>query len=159
MTAATIVAGLLMLVGLIGIVIPVLPGLPLIWAGVLLWALETQDSAWWTFGICTVVLAAGILLQYALPGKRMRAAGVRTSTLVVGVLVAIVAAFVIPVVGALAGFPLGIYLVELSRRGGHPQAWAATKQALRAVGYNILIELMAGLLIIAIWLASVLWLV
>lgn len=159
MTAATIAAGLLMLVGLVGIVIPVLPGLLLIWGGVLIWALETQDSAWWTFGIATVVLAAGLLLEYALPGRRMRRAGVRTSTLVVGVLVAIVAAFVIPVVGALAGFPLGIYLVERSRRGTHEQAWAATRHALRAVGLNILIELVTGLLIIAIWLASVIWFV
>jgi len=159
MTAATVAAGLLMLVGLVGIVIPVLPGLFLIWGGVLVWALETQDGAWWTFGIATVLLAAGLLLEYALPGRRMRRAGVRTSTLVVGVLVAIVAAFLIPVVGFLIGFPVGIYLVERSRRGTHEQAWAAMKHALRAVGLNILIELVTGVLIIATWLASVLWFV
>lgn len=159
MTAATVAAGLLMLVGLVGIVIPVLPGLFLIWGGVLIWALETQGGAWWTFGIATALLAAGLLLEYALPGRRMRRAGVRTSTLVVGVLVAIVAAFLIPVVGFLLGFPVGIYLVERSRKGTHEQAWAATKHALRAVGLNLLIELVTGLLIIATWLVSVLWLV
>lgn len=159
MTAATVAAGLLMLVGLVGIVIPVLPGLFLIWGGVLVWALETQGGAWWTFGIATALLAAGLLLEYALPGRRMRRAGVRTSTLVVGVLVAIVAAFLIPVVGFLLGFPVGIYLVERSRKGTHEQAWAATKHALRAVGLNLLIELVTGLLIIATWLVSVLWLV
>jgi uncharacterized protein YqgC (DUF456 family) len=159
MTAATVAAGLLMLVGLVGIVIPVLPGLFLIWGGVLIWALETQGGAWWTFGIATALLAAGLLLEYALPGRRMRRAGVRTSTLVVGVLVAIVAAFLIPVVGFLLGFPVGIYLVERSRKGSHEQAWAATKHALRAVGLNLLIELVTGLLIIATWLVSVLWLV
>jgi uncharacterized protein YqgC (DUF456 family) len=157
MTVITVVAGLLMLAGLIGIVIPVLPGLLLVWGGVLLWAIETQGGAWWVLGIATVLSAACLLLEYTIPGKRMRRAGVRTSTLLAGLGLAVVGFFVIPGVGALLGFPLGIYLIERSRRGGHPQAWTATKHALKAVGLNIVIELTTGLLIVGIWVASLIW--
>lgn len=157
MTVIAVVAGLVMLVGLIGIVIPVLPGLFLVWAGILLWTIETQGGAWWVFGIATALTAACLILEYTIPGKRMRKAGVRTSTLLAGLAVAVVGFFAIPVVGALIGFPLGIYLVERVRRGGHAQAWSATKHALKAVGLNILIELATALLIIGTWLVSVIW--
>ncbi len=150
--------GALLVVGLFGIVVPVIPGLLLVWAAVVLWATEQQSTLGWVvLGICTVLFVGGWLLQYVVAGRRMRRAGVRTSTLLLGVLVGLVAAVVIPVVGFLAGFPLGIYLVERSRRGGHEQAFAATKQALRAVVTTIGIELLTALTIIAVWVGTVLF--
>ncbi|QDO88421.1 DUF456 domain-containing protein [Ornithinimicrobium ciconiae] len=146
------------LVGLLGIVIPVLPGLLLIVAAVLVWALEQQTpAAWWVLALTGALFAACLVLEFAIPGKRMKAAGVKTSTLVVGVLVAIPCAFLIPVVGAFIGFPLGIFLVELSRRGGRAQAWGATKHALKAVGMNMLIEFVTAMLIIGLWVAAVIF--
>jgi hypothetical protein len=146
----------LMVVGLIGVVLPVVPGLLLIVAGVVVWAFELQvTAAWWVMGVTLALYAACLVLEFLIPGRRMRRAGVRTSTLVVGVLVAIPAAVIIPVIGAFIGFPLGIFLVELSRRGGRSQAWSATKHALKAVGLNILIELVTAVIVIGIWVAAV----
>lgn len=147
-----------MVVGLLGIVIPVLPGLLLIVAGMLLWATEQQSATgWWVLGITVALYAACLVLEFLIPGKRMRAAGVKTSTLLIGVLVAIPCAVIIPVAGAFIGFPLGIFLVELSRRGGRAQAWAATKHALKAVGLNILIEFLTAVVIIALWVAALIF--
>ena len=158
MSAVEWVVAALMFVGLIGIVIPVLPGLLLILIGVLVWAFELQDpAAWWVMGISIALFVACMVLEFLIPGKRMRRAGVKTSTLIIGVLVAIVCAFLIPVVGALIGFPLGIYLVERARRGGHTQAWSATKHALKAVGLNILIEGTTGIIIVGLWVAAVIF--
>lgn len=148
----------LMLVGLIGVVIPVLPGLLLIVAGVVVWAFELQTTAaWWVMGIAVGLYAACLLLEFLIPGRRMRRAGVKTSTLIVGVLVAIPCAILIPVVGAFIGFPLGIYLVERARRGTHTQAWSATKHAVKAVGLNILIELLTGILVIGLWVSALIF--
>lgn len=147
---------LLLLVGLVGIVVPVLPGLLVMWAAVALWAFDTSTSTgWWVFGAITVIWLAGTVLQYAVPGRRMRAAGVATSTLIIGVAVGIVCAVLLPVVGFLVGFPLGIYLVERRRRGTHPAAWSSTKHALRAVVTTIGIELLTGILILAVWIVAV----
>lgn len=155
MTTVVVLSAVMMLVGLVGVVVPVLPGLLIIWLGVLLWALDAGTSPGWVvLGIVSTLYAVGVICEYLIPGQRMRRAGVRTSTLVAGVVVAVVGAILIPVVGAFIGFPLGIYLVQRVRRGPHAAAWAATIMALKAIGQNILIELGTALLMIGTWVAG-----
>ncbi|SOC51610.1 DUF456 domain-containing protein [Ornithinimicrobium cerasi] len=159
MSSIEVVAALLMVVGVLGIVVPILPGLLLIVGAVLLWALVEQSTLGWVLLSVTVVLyLVGSLLQWLVPGKRMRAAGVRTSTLLAGVVAAIAMAFVIPVVGLFVGFPVGIFLVSLAHTRDRGEAWSATKHALRAVGTNILIELVTAFTIIATWAVTILFL-
>jgi len=158
MSPVEILVALMMAIGVVGIVLPVLPGLLIVLAAVLLWAFdEGTRGAWIVFAVAVAVYLLGLLLQFLIPGKRMRAAGVRTSTLLFGVLMAIVMAFVIPVVGLFVGFPLGIFLVSLMRTRDRAEAWVATKHALRAVGLNIVIELLTAFTIIAVWAGTVLF--
>ncbi len=158
MTAIAMISALIMTVGIIGIVVPVLPGLLLVWTGVFLWAInETSTLGWSVLGAVTVMAGAGVLLQFLIPGQRMRRAGVATSTLIVGVVVAIVLGILIPVVGAFLGFPLGIYAVQRVRKHDHRKAWESTVHALKAVGLNIMIELCTALVIIATWVAALIW--
>ncbi|HSP61331.1 MAG TPA: DUF456 domain-containing protein [Ornithinimicrobium sp.] len=157
MTVLEIVLALLMAVGVLGIVVPVLPGLMLVVVAVLIWALESQSTGGWVvLGLTLVLFLAGTALQWLVPGRRMRRAGVGTSTLVAGVAAAIVGAFVIPVVGLFVGFPVGIFLISLARTRDRREAWGATRHALRAVGTNILIELATAFTIIAVWAGTVL---
>lgn len=159
MSTIVVICGIFMVLGLVGVVLPVLPGLLLVWVGVLLWTVTADaEAAWWVLGVVTVLYVVGVVVEYAVPGQHLRRAGVRTGTLVLAVLLAIVMGILIPVVGALLGFPLGIYLVQRVRRGSHDQAWRATGHALRAVGLNILIELCTALLMITTWVLA-LWLV
>ncbi len=151
-----IVPPLLILAGLVGIVLPVLPGLLLVLGGVLLWALmEGTALAWGIFAASVVVAVAGFGLQYLVPGRRMRERGVQTSTLALAVVCGIVGMFVIPVVGAVVGFVLGIFVVELGRSSDRSQAWVRTKHALVGVLQSVGIELMAGLGIAALYVAGV----
>ncbi len=152
----SLVPPLLIVVGLLGIVVPVLPGLVLVLAGVLVWALmEGSALAWGVFAVSAVVAVAGYVLQYTLPGRRMRERGVSSSTLFLAVGMGIVGFFVIPVVGAIVGFVLGIFLVELGRSRDRAQAWTRTKHALVAVLHSMGIELAAGLVITALYVAGV----
>lgn len=154
-----IIVALLMAVGVLGIVIPILPGLLVIVGGALLWALDERSTlAWVFFAIAVAIYLAGMLLQFLIPGKRMRAAGVRTSTLIFGVVTAIAMGFVIPVVGLFLGFPLGIFILSLIRTRDRREAFRATKHALRAVGTNIVIELLTAFTIIAAWTGTIIFL-
>lgn len=156
MDGLTVVIGLVMLVGLIGIVVPVLPGLLLVWAAVLIWAFEMQTGASWiVFGISTTLALSGLVLQYLLPGRRLATAGVTTSSTVAGASLGVVGFFVIPVVGALLGFVLGLYLAERIKRGTHAAAWLSTRAALKAVMLSVGIELLTGLAIASTWLFAV----
>src|SRR5450631_2221512 len=113
MSWVTVVVVLMMAVGLVGIVVPVLPGLTLIWAAVLLWAAEAQTSTGWVIlGVATALALSGLVLQYLLPGRRLARAGVPASSTVAGAVLGVVGFFAIPVAGAFLGFPLGIYLAE-----------------------------------------------
>jgi uncharacterized protein YqgC (DUF456 family) len=144
--------GLAILVGLVGIVVPVLPGSVLILAAVLVWALEVAaPGAWVVFSLVTLLLVTGGIVKYAVPGRRLRLDGVPNRTLLAGALLGVVGFFVIPVVGLVVGFVAGIYLAELERVG-RASAWPTTRAALRAVGVSLLIELTAGLLAAGTWL-------
>jgi len=145
-----------MLVGLIGIVVPLLPGLPLVWVAVLVWASEAQTPAGWVvLGTATALALTGSLLQYLLPGRRMAKAGVTTSSTVAGAALGVVGFFVIPVLGAFLGFALGIYLAERIKLGTHAAAWPSTKHALKAIGLSMGIELLTGLAIATTWVIGV----
>ena len=147
--------GLLIVVGLVGVVIPVIPGLLIAVLGVLLWAYGLGTTTGWVvFGVCVGLYAAGLTLQFLIPGRRMKAAGIATSTLFFGLLIGIVGFFVVPVIGGPLGFVLGIYLIEMSRSQDRNTAWPSTKAALRGVLHSMGIELAAGMAIFTTWVIA-----
>lgn len=155
MTLTEIFIGLAILVGLVGILVPILPGSILILVAVLVWAAEVGTTqSWIVASIAAALLVLGAIVKYVVPGRRLRNEGVPASTQFFGIALGVVGFFVIPVVGLLIGFVLGVYLAE-RRRVGAPQAWPSTKAALKAVGVSILIELVAALLATGVWLFGV----
>ncbi|MBY6684755.1 DUF456 domain-containing protein [Rhodococcus sp. BP-149] len=157
MTAgAEVLVGLVVLIGLIGIVVPVLPGVVLIFAAIGVWAFVVGTaSAWTVFGIATALLAASGVVKYLWPGRRLKTAGVPTRSIVAGGVVGIVGFFVVPVVGLFLGFPLGVYLAELPRARTSGSAWQSTVHATKAVGLSILVELFGALMAAGVWLGAV----
>ena len=157
--ALDIFCGIAIVLGIFGTIIPNIPGLILSWAGVLLWALFTDagPNKWWAVGIATVLALFATVLKYVLPGRRMAKAGVPGITLLVGTIFGIVGFFVVPVIGLFLGFVLGVYVAELVRLRDVGSAWPSTWKAIKAVGFSMLIEIGAGLLILAAWGAAVLF--
>ena len=153
MSGTVIICGLLVVVGLFGIVVPVLPGTILVALGIGVWATEDGSAeAWATLITALVLLVIGAVVKYVVPGRRLKAT-VPTRTLVVGGLFAVVGFFVIPVVGFLVGFPIGVYAAERVRVGADG-AWPSTKAALRALATSILIELVAAIAATAVWVTG-----
>lgn len=147
--------GLAVLVGLVGIVLPVLPGSILILGAVLVWSVSVgTPTGWVVFAVVTVLLVTGGIVKYLVPGRGLRASGVPRRTLFLGGAAAVVGFFVVPVVGLVLGFVAGVYLAEVQRLG-RDQAWPSTRAAVRAVGLAVLIELMAGLLAAGTWVVGV----
>lgn len=155
MNVTELVVGIAILVGLFGIVVPILPGSILILGAILLWASEDGSGrAWTVFSVATVLLVTGAIVKYAVPGRSLKATGVPNRSLFTGALLGILGFFVVPVIGLFLGFVLGVYLSELKRVGAD-LAWPTTRSALRAVGVSILIELAAALLAATTWLIGV----
>ncbi|MGZ4807320.1 MAG: DUF456 domain-containing protein [Ilumatobacteraceae bacterium] len=151
-TGGIVLVALGIAVGLIGIVVPILPGALLVAAAILAWAvIENNIAAWVTFGVAAVLIAISTVIKYTWPVNRMRAAEVRTSSLVLGGVLGIIGFFVIPVLGLVVGFVLGIYLAELANRHDQRLAWTSTKHALKGVALSMFIELTGALLATAAW--------
>ena len=154
METEDLLAGLAIAVGLVGVVVPVLPGPLLVAAALVAWAVAVgQSTGWLLAGAALCVLTVGVVVKYLVPGRRLRASGVPHRTLVSGAGLAVVGFFVVPVIGLVLGFVLGVYLSE-TQRLGRAAAWPATKAALGAVGLSILIELTACLAAAALWLVG-----
>ena len=152
-----VVVGLAIATGIVGVVVPVLPGALLVWAAIAAWALAVGSAtAWVVLAVATLLVGGAQVVKLLVPGRRLRDAGVPSRSIVAGLLLAVVGFFLIPVVGFFLGFPLGVYLEERRRLGRHASAWGSTREALRAIGLSILIELTATVLAAGAWLAAVL---
>lgn len=155
MSGLEVLVALAIAVGLVGILVPALPGSLLVAGAILLWGIERSEGTAWAVTVAALaLLAVGTVVKYLVPGRRLQRAGVPSSTLAIGALAGVVGFFVVPVVGLPLGFVLGVYLAQW-RRLGHHEAWPATVHALRAVGLGIAIELGFGVLAAATWAVGV----
>lgn len=154
MQTEDILTGVAIALGLVGIVLPLLPGTLLIAGALVVWAVVVGEAAGWAAAaVALLLLAVGTLVKYLLPGRHLKNQGIPTRTLALGGLLGVVGFFVVPVVGLPLGFVLGVYLSELQRVGADA-AWPATRSTLKAVGASILIELAAGLAAAMVWLVG-----
>ncbi len=150
-----VLVGLVILVGIVGVIVPILPGVILIFAAIAVWAFMTGGATAWTvLAVATVALVLSGVVKYTWPGKRMREAGVSNRALLVGGVLGIVGFFVIPIVGLFIGFVLGVYLAELYRLKTNDLAWPATVHALKGVGLSMLVELFGALIAAGVWLTG-----
>ncbi|TYT23638.1 DUF456 domain-containing protein [Luteimonas viscosa] len=124
------IAVLLVLVGLAGIILPALPGLPLVFAGMLLaaWAGGFEHIGGWTLLLLAVLTLISIgvdFLASAAGAKRVGASRLA----VVGALVGTVVGLFFGLVGVFVGPFVGAVLGELvARRGiGHRDLGQATR--------------------------------
>ncbi len=150
-----VLVAIVMVAGLLGTVVPFVPGLPLIWgAGLAYGLIAGFDTAGLIAMIAmTVLLAAGMTAKFVLPHRRASAGGVPQSTLIVAALAGVVGFFVIPVVGFPLAAVAGILVAEYRRTGDWSIARRSTKDAVVGFGIGALVEAGAGLAMIACWAA------
>ncbi|MFF7729370.1 DUF456 domain-containing protein [Streptomyces sp. NPDC008001] len=152
-----LLVGLVMLLGLLGVVTPGVPGPLIVWAGVLWWAMTDRTGAAWAVlaGATGVLLLEQAVSWLLLPPRRLKGAGITRRAFLVAGIAGIAGFFVIPVLGAVPGFVAGIYGVERQRLGGHGAARASTRNVMRALGTSVLVELFACLLVAGAWIIVV----
>ncbi|MFP1624954.1 DUF456 domain-containing protein [Streptomyces sp. 5K101] len=152
-----VMAGGVMLLGLLGVLLPGVPGPWLVWAAVLWWAMhELSGPAWTLLVAATAVLLVNQVVVWLLPPRRLKGAAVTPRAAVYAGVGALVGFVVVPVVGAVPGFIGGIYVCERRRLGGHGPAMASTRSAMRAAGTSVLVELFGCLLVVGAWVFVVL---
>jgi uncharacterized protein YqgC (DUF456 family) len=153
----TIICGLIVAAGVVGVIIPGIPGLLLSWIGVLLWTFigGAGPTKWVFLALATLIALVGAGIKYALPGRNMKADGVRTLSIVIGGVLGIIGFFVIPVIGLPIGFVVGVFLSELAHTQDAALAWRSTVAALKAVGLAMMLEIATAFTVAVVWVLAV----
>lgn len=160
------VAVAFMLVGLVGIIVPILPGVVLIWLTVLAYAIVEGFSAidWLSFATITLIaLVTGTAdIWMALFGAK--SGGASLVSMVYGVVGSIIGFFVLgsvlPLVGSLfggiIGYSAGVLLGQYQKQRDWRLAFKASLGGLAGWGVATFIQLGGGLMILALFVWQVL---
>ena len=156
MSGFEVVLLLIMLAGLVGVVVPVFPGLILVAGAGIVWAVQRGSPAAWAVAVVMAVVGVtGIVVSSVLPVRRAAAGGAPAWVVISGGIGVVIGFFLVPVVGALIGFPAGVLVAELTRHRQLSPAWSATLGAIKGMALGIMIQLAAGVLVVGLWLAAV----
>lgn len=162
--ALFILAYVLMGIGLIGAVVPLIPGPPLIWVGAFLWALaDGFHRVGWLplilMAVIALVALASDLLATLITGKKAGMSWRTTGAAILGGLAGGIFFSVLPVLGTLAGAILGallgVVLAEYQQTRDWPRAWHAARVYALAFLVGRLFELVLCLLMLAVFIWNV----
>jgi len=146
-----------MLVGLVGTVLPALPSIELIWLAALAYGvLNHWAFGWsnWNLGLfipITLILIVGEFVIWWLGSFTAKQTGASWAAIGLSLVLGIVGMFVIPVIGAIIGAMLGVFIVEFYRRRNWREALKATTGVLWGAGLSFGAQVVIGLIMIAIW--------
>jgi len=153
--ALTVVFALMMVTGLVGVLVPVLPGLLFMFFAALAYGLLVGFG---TAGIAAisvigVLTVAGVTVGFILPKRAADSAGTAQRSQLLGAVGAVIGFFVIPVVGLPIGALLGLLLGEYLDKGDIGVAWTATVELAKGFGLSALVQFGLGFLILLTWSA------
>jgi uncharacterized protein YqgC (DUF456 family) len=156
-----ILAYIAIVIGLLGSLLPVLPGPFLIWGGVLLWAWANgfEEIGWPALIILGIMALVSKGLDFVLTAGMSRRAGVSWRGIggaLLGALVgAILLSGVLPLVGtfigAILGGVTGMWVVEYTIRQNSQAATAAVRAYLSGVGLAALAQFGIAVLMVLIF--------
>ena len=149
---------LALIVGLLGLVVPIFPGLVVMWLGTLGYAL-IQSSAgnmtgakWFLFGVITVLMIAGSIADNLIIARKMRDKYVPWSSILFAFAASLVASlFFTPLIGLVAA-PVGLYLAESRRLKNSEAAVDSTKAYMIGWGWAFAARFVIGLAMIGFWM-------
>ena len=149
----TIVVAVVMVLGLMGVVLPVLPGLLLIWAAALFYGFLVGFGAvgWTVVGLLTALAVVGLIKSVVIPRRAAAESGASGWAQFAAVVGGVVGFFIIPVFGLVIGALAGLLAVEYVLKGDWNEALVAVRGTAKGFGLSVVIDLVLGVLMIAAW--------
>ncbi len=152
-----------LIVGLVGLLLPIFPGLTVMWLGTLVYALieaglhKMGVIDWVLFALITLCMLGGNIVDNIIIAKHVREKEVPWSSILLGFGAGILASiFFTPLVG-LAASPLGLFGAEYWRLRDRKAAFDSTKAWMTGWGWSIAARVGIGVMMIGLWMAWV-WL-
>jgi uncharacterized protein len=151
-------AGLFMLIGLIGTLLPAVPDLVLIWATALGYGLLAGWGDWgpWLFAGISLLCGAGLLSELLTSGAGARMGGASIWSILGGVAAGVILLFAAGPLGGLIALLAGVFLLEW--RKGRDSRRAGRAVLGTAVGYiaSFFVKFALGFACVGLWVIWVL---
>jgi uncharacterized protein YqgC (DUF456 family) len=154
----TVLSALVMLFGLIGAFLPVIPDLILIWLAALGYGLLVGwgTTGPWFFGGITLLGLVGVVSEVWMSGLGGRVGGASLKSLAVGILLGIVGFIFLTPIGGLVLLLVGTFTMEYYRLGDAEEAFKAVLGVGLGYGASFGVKFLIALIMILLW---VLWVV
>ncbi len=152
-----VITSLIMLVGLIGTVLPIIPGTILIFVGALLYALVDgfQAVGWPTLIVLGVLTAVATTADLWVSSIGAKIGGASGWSVIIGLLAGLAGFVIFNLVGAIIGAVLGVLLTEIVRLGDLRKALKAGSGWLVGWVLSAVVQLGVGLIMLAIFIWQV----
>lgn len=147
-----------LIVGLAGLIVPVFPGLTIMWLATLVYAL-IQGAAgnmtgwdWFLFAFITLLMLGGNVLDNVIIAAKMRERYIPWSSILLAFAAGIIVSLIFTPLGGMVAAPAGLYLAEWRRVRDSHTAFANTKAWMTGFGWAIAAKLGFGVIMIALWM-------
>ena len=147
-----------LLIGLVGLIMPVFPGLVVMWLATLVYALLQATAGrmtgwdWFLFALITILMLAGSIVDNIIIARKMRDNYIPWSSILFAFAASIIASiFFTPLIG-LAAAPIGLFLAELRRLKDRDEAFTSAKAYMTGWGWAFGARVLVGLVMIGFWM-------
>ncbi len=145
---------LIMAVGLVGLIVPIFPGITVIWLAVLGYGLVTGFTSlgWVVFAINTVLMVIGVTIDNVLMNAKAHKEGAAWSSLALGMVGGVLGTIFFPPIGGILAAPLVVLLLETYRQHDINKALLTLRGLLIGWGASFVVRFFIGLAMIGLWL-------
>ncbi len=143
-----------MLVGLFGLVVPIYPGLVVMWLAALGYGIATGFDS--TLGIVlfivlTLLMIVGSLVDNLLMGVGAHRGGAAWSTILAALLAGVIGTLAFPPLGGIIAAPLAVMLIQYLRLRDLQKAWDALRGLATGWGLSFVVRLLIGVVMMGLW--------
>ena len=144
----------IMLVGLFGLIVPIFPGIAVIWLAALGYGVTTGFTTlgWVLFTVITVLFIIGAVIDNVLMNAKAYKAGAAWSSLALAVLAGILGTILFPPLGGLIAAPVVLFLVEYIRQRDFKSAFNTLRGLAIGWGSGFVVRVLIGAAMIGVWL-------
>lgn len=144
----------LMLIGLVGLIVPIFPGILVMWLAALGYGVVRGFDTLGIilFVVITLLMIGGSVVDNVLMGAGARQGGASWRAILIGMMAGVVGTLLVPPLGGLIAAPLAVMLVEYLRGRDWGQAWRATRGLALGWGASFFVRFAIGLLMLGVWL-------
>ena len=153
--ALALLTGAVIAIGILGTLIPIVPGIGLIWFAAVAWGVFTGFGPVGVISMIMItgLLAIGVFLGLRIPQRAATGEGLSRVGLFAGIVLAIVFAIALPVVGAPIGFVVGVWLVRMSDTRDAAAAWRSAIRTTIALVKASAAQFVVAVLMSLVWVA------